>query len=608
MRTRITPRSVRCVLLLLAALASESLCISAAWAQERQKQVLVLYATRRDAQIVVVGDRELPRILESGLPEGLDYYSEFIDTSRFPSADYAVGFRDFLRVKYADRRFDLVVAMGDIPLQFLEQNRDVLFTDTPLVFFTNRPVERPIRAATGLSAELNLTGTLDVVKALQPDVRNVFVVSGSHAVNVLNERQARSQFKSYESQFTFTYLSGLPTRELERRLSSLPPHSVVYYLVVDRDGAGENFHPLEYLDKVTAAANSPVYCWVDSAMDHGIVGGSLKDQGRQIEAMAQLSLRVLHGEPAEHIKAGTLDLNVVQIDWRQLHRWGLSESRIPHGAVVRYREPSVWDRYKAYIVGALAIGLAQTALIAGLLVQRVRRRQAEAQVRRSRERLRVSYERIRDLGARLLSAQDAERSRIARDLHDDVSQQIALLTLDLELLARTASDATMADEALTRAHGIARTVHELSHQLHPAKLRLLGLVSSLQALQRELSRPDVIIAVTHENVPKVLPPDLTLSLFRVAQEALQNALKYSEARQITVDLRSSGDDLLLTIADDGVGFDVEREWGKGLGLISMQERLEAVGASLDVRSGNGGTRIAIRVALPRAPAGETVAV
>jgi signal transduction histidine kinase len=281
---------------------------------------------------------------------------------------------------------------------------------------------------------------------------------------------------------------------------------------------------------------------------------------------------------------------------------------VPAGAVIRYREPSVWDRYKPYIVAALAIGLAQTALIAGLLIQRARRRQAERQVRTSRERLRASYDRIRDLGARLLTAQDAERSRIARDLHDDVSQQIALLTLDLELMSRTAGDATLADEALTRAHGIARSVHELSHQLHPAKLRLLGLVPSLQSLQRELSRPGVTIAVTHENVPRVLPPDLTLSLFRVAQEALQNALKYSQARQITVDLRAHGDDLVLTIADDGVGFDVQSEWGKGLGLISMQERLEAVGASLDVRSGAGGTRIAIKVALPPEAAAETLAV
>ena len=576
-------------------------------AQDRQKQVLVLYSTRRDAQIVVVGDKELPRILEQGLPDGLDYYSEFIDTARFPSAGYAAGFRDFLRVKYGDHRFDLIVAMGDIPLQFLEQNRAVLFTDTPIVFFANRPVERRVPRSTGFIAGLNLTSTLTLAQTLQPEIRQVFVVSGAHVSNLLSEQQARAQFNAFESKLTFTYLSGLPTRELEQRLASLPARSIVYYLVVDRDGAGQNFHPLEYLDRVSAAANAPVYCWVDSAMGHGIVGGSLKDQTRQVETLAALALRVLRGEPIDTIETETRDLNVVQVDARQLRRWRISESRVPQGAEVRFRELSVWDRYKAYIIGALVIGLAQTALIAGLLVHRARRRQAEAQVRRSREQLRASFNRIRDLGARLLTAQDVERSRIARELHDDISQQIALLTLDLDLLARTSSDAALAGETLARAHGIARSVHDLSHQLHPAKLRLLGLVASLHSLQRELSRPDVAISVTHANVPSPLAPDLTLSLYRVVQEALNNALRYSRARRITVDLQGTPGGLVLTIEDDGVGFDVEAEWGKGLGLVSMQERLEVVGGSLDVRSGAGGTRLAINVVLP-APATQTVAV
>lgn len=607
MTTRRAHRLVTSWLLMAAAVASASSAATASVAQERQKQVLVLYATRRDAQIVVVGDRELPRILETGLSEGVDYYSEFIDNARFPSSGYADSFRDYLRVKYSDRRFDLIVAMGDVPLQFLEQNREILFTRTPIVFFANRPIERTIPLATGLSAELNLTGTLTLAQALQPDLRNVFVVTGATQSNEGSERQARTQFKAFESRLAFTYLTGLATQALEQRLASLPPHSMVYYLVVDRDGDGQNFHPLEYLDRVTAAANAPVYCWVDSAMDRGIVGGSLKHQGRQIEAIGELALRVLRGEPVETITVETRDLNVVQVDWRQLRRWGISESRVPQGVDIRFREASVWDRYRVYIVGALIVGLAQTALIAGLLAHRARRRQAEAQVRRSRERLRVSFNRIRDLGARLLTAQDAERSRIARELHDDISQQLALLTLDLELLARTSSDATMADEALTRAHGIARSVHDLSHQLHPAKLRLLGLVASVNSLQRELSRPDIAISVTHTNVPPALPPDLTLSLYRVVQEALHNALKYSHARRIAVDLRGTPDGLAMTIEDDGVGFDVDEAWGKGLGLVSIQERLEMVGASLDVRSSGAGTRLAIQVAVPP-QASETVAV
>jgi signal transduction histidine kinase len=132
--------------------------------------------------------------------------------------------------------------------------------------------------------------------------------------------------------------------------------------------------------------------------------------------------------------------------------------------------------------------------------------------------------------------------------------------------------------------------------LHPTKLRLIGLVSALQSLQRELSRSDTAITFTHDGVPGDLPPNVTLSLYRIVQEALQNALKYSRAKAINVALRGSPEGLVLTIVDNGVGFDVGASWGKGLGLISIGERIEAIGGTLDIRSApGGGTSFTIKV-------------
>src|SRR6185295_10487258 len=158
------------------------------------------------------------------------------------------------------------------------------------------------------------------------------------------ERQARSQLQSFEPRLTVTYLSGLPTKELESRLADLPDHSFVYFLLVSKDGAGENFHPLAYVDRVTAVASAPTYSWVDSVMDHGIVGGSLKSQEAQTAAVARLALRVLHGERADIIPLSSSDLNVRQVDWRQLRRWGISEARVPAGTIILFREPSAWAR------------------------------------------------------------------------------------------------------------------------------------------------------------------------------------------------------------------------------------------------------------------------
>jgi signal transduction histidine kinase len=580
-----------CRWLSIAATAGGLVLADPAWAAD-QKQVLVLYSTRRDAQIAVVGDRELPRILEQGLSPGLDYYSEFIDQARFSQIDYQTAFRDFLRLKYEGKAFDLVIAMGDIEFEFVTRYRDALFKDTPVVFFTRRSSPRRIANSTGVTVEVNLSGTLALAAELQPDIRHVFVVSGAEGSNQAYERLARTQFRSFEPRLAFTYLSGLPTRELEARLASLPDHSIVYYLVVDRDGANQYFNPLEYIERLAAVANAPIYCWVDSAMDHGIVGGSLKSQVAQTETIGALAVRVLNGERADSIPLAAPDLSVTQVDWRQLRRWGINEARVPPGTLVRFRDPSVWDRFKVYILGAVAVLLAQAVLITGLLVQRERRRRAEVQLQASQHRLRTSYERIRDLGGRLLDAQEGERSRIARELHDDIGQKMAVLTIDLQLISqcgpgRLTDAARLANGALDRAQAVSRSVRALSHHLHPQNLRLIGLVPALSGLQRELSTVEVAVTFSHERVPASLPHDLTLCFFRIAQEALQNAVAHSRAGEVSIRLIGTEDGLILTVADNGIGFDVDAA-RPGIGLISMSERAEQVGATLQIRSRRGG--------------------
>lgn len=567
-----------------------------------QKQVLVLYSTRRDAQIAVVGDRELPRILENRLSASLDYYSEFIDQARFAEIDYQRAFRDFLRLKYTGKTFDLVVAMGDIPYEFLDKYRSALFPDAPVVFFTARSSPRRMPNSTGISIEVDLKGTIDLAAALQPDLQHVFVVSGADGANRAYASLAREQFQSFETRLDFTYLSGLPAGELEARLAALPERAMVYYLVVDRDGANQNFNPLDYVDRVAAVSSAPVYCWVDSAMDRGIVGGSLKDQVAQTRAVGALAARVLDGERADDIALSSPNFNVTQVDWRQLRRWGISEARVPAGTLVRFRQPSAWDRYKIYILSAAALLLAQSVLIAALLVQRVRRRRAETRLSASQDNLRGSYERIRDLGVRLLDAQESERSRIARELHDDIGQKMAVLTIDLKLLSQHGGEQPadadrLAVGALDRAQAVSKSVRALSHRLHPANLRLIGLVSALSGLQREMSTAEVTVTFVHDRVPELLSTDLTLCLFRIAQEAVRNAIAHSHAHEICIRLTGIEGGVLLTVADDGVGFDVGAA-RSGIGLISIGERAEQAGGAFQIRSGRGeGTHIEVSVPL-----------
>jgi signal transduction histidine kinase len=597
----------RCLLAVSVALCAAEVV----WAAE-QKQVLALYSTGREAQIAATGERELPRILDRGLARNLDYYSEYLDAGRIADPQYQEGFRDFLALKYRGRRFDVVLAMLDVSIEFLGRYREELFPGTPVVFFALRPIERRIPNSTGVIGQVDFGGTVTLATTLQPDTREIVVVSGASSRDREFESEARRQLALFEPRLTITYLAGLPTSELERRLSTLAPHAVVYYLLVYEDGVGRNFQPLDYLERLAAVSNRPIYSWVDSTLGRGALGGSMQRLDAQVDAAAELALRVLRGEAADSIPISSPNLNVGQVDWRQLRRWGISEARIPDGVHVLFREPGLWQRYRTYIVVALAVLLAQTVLIAGLLVQAGRRRQAEARARASETKLRRSFERIRALGRRLLSEQEGERSRIARELHDDVSQQIALLTFNLQLLSgegpsRPNDSLPLAREALDHAYGIARSVHDLSHRLHPAKLRLIGLVPSLESLEREFSRADLAVSVTHDGVPPDIPFDVTLCVFRIVQEALRNAAKHSAASIAKVHLGSDESGLLLTIADDGVGFDVEAVSRDGLGLVSMSERLEPLGGTLKIESRPGqGTRLEVR--LPHAHPIDTVAV
>jgi signal transduction histidine kinase len=332
----------------------------------------------------------------------------------------------------------------------------------------------------------------------------------------------------------------------------------------------------------------------------------VKSQVAQAEAVGNLAVRVLRGERADSIPIASSDLNVMQIDWRQLQRWGISEERVPAGARVFFREPSAWDRYKWYIVAAMTLMMAKTVLIAGLLLQAARRRAAERQLLSQDARLRASYERIRDLGGRLLNAQEAERARIARELHDDACQQMTVLTLDLELISHltgaSPEGTRAAHTAVDRAHNVVRSLRALSHRLHPANLRLIGLIPALDSLQRELSTGDTTVTFSHANVPAALSHDLMLCLFRVAQEGVQNALKHSGASDVSIRLTGAAGTLTLVVEDNGVGFDVEVVH-RGLGLISMAERVEQAGGTLRVRSTPGdGTKLEATLPADSAPA------
>jgi PAS domain S-box-containing protein len=203
---------------------------------------------------------------------------------------------------------------------------------------------------------------------------------------------------------------------------------------------------------------------------------------------------------------------------------------------------------------------------------------------------RLAAEALATVHQRLVAVQEEERSRIARELHDDIVQRLAVLGVNLDVLARgsagPAGDARQKfEEAREEVVSVAKDVQALSHRLHPAPLEYLGIAAASAALCRDISsQRSLDIVFTAESVPDGLSRRVAVCLYRVLQEALQNAVKYSGAGKIEVSLRGAFDQIELTVRDRGKGFDVSRMQGRGLGLTSMKERISAVNGRLSILS------------------------
>ena len=666
------------------------------------KKVLALHLVRRDSPAF---DDTFRAELSNALSGQLDYYSEYIDLTRLGDEKYHTALRNYLRERYVADGVDLVIASGPSVVSFLNEDR-TLFQSVPIVF-TTRPGLLAEPPSTGIISEVDLASTVSAALKAQPDTRHVFVVTGVAPFDKLYEDILREQQAAFAGRVTFHSLSGLSIADLEQRVRHLPPHAIVYFLALSDDGAGHTFMPLDAVDTIAAAANVPVYSWHESALGHGIVGGRLHSSLNDARETARIAARILQGASPQSIPVTTIKSYTYEFDWRQLQRWRISESNLPAGSVIRFREPTLLERYRGYVIGGGLIVGAQMLLIGGLLIQHSRRRRAEGALRRSEAQIGavlravpdlmfvqdrsgtildfhtrdpkllylppekflgkplrdtlppaladrfmnaierahqtqdlvvVEYELkvdaprcfearfipadnervlsiVRDvtvakqalelnrvLAGRVIVSQEAERQRIARELHDHLSQKIALLNVDVVQLSRDAplqEHRRRLEMLSSQVAEIAGDLYDLSHKLHPSRLHMLGLVESVRVLCHDASQQrDLAITFSEDHIPDVIDPGVSLCLYRIAQEALHNVAKHSRSSDASVRLERHGDEILLVIADSGIGFDPLVASHDGLGLASMRERVGILKGQLVIRAApGGGTRIYARVPL-----------
>jgi len=472
--------------------------------------------------------------------------------------------------------------VGPPAARFYLAHRPRLFPDAPVVIAAlDERVARgaPLRPNdAAVLGKVDLPRLFDNVLRLLPETRTIAVVIGASELERFWLGELKRELEPLASRVNFIYLNDLSLEQMQQRVAGLPPHSAIFYGLLVVDAAGVPHERQDALLRLHAAANAPIFGIYEDELGKGVVGGPYTSQWRAGREIAAVALSTLAGTagPAPRISVAPFEAPVY--DWRELQRWGIDRARLPPGSEIRFRTPSTWEQHWVAIVAAIAVVVLQSALIAVLLQQRVRLRRTEQEAR--------------GLGGRLITAHEDERRRIARELHDDLTQRLAGLAIEAASVEGSAGSAAGRAAAHAIRQGltdVSEDVHAMSYRLHPSVIEDLGLVEALRTECDRVSRNEGIdVEFDSGGVPDSLPPDVALCLFRVAQEALHNVSRHASASSVKVSLRRDDGELALAVRDDGCGFDASREGGRAsLGLASMRERARLLGGKLRVESAPG---------------------
>ena len=365
-------RPRRCALFLAAAILA-ALAPTAVRAQPVIKQVLIIHGGPEAFPGNAAFDASLREVLFSHPNIQVDAHSEYLENEEFgDTADAAL--LEYLRIKFAGRRPDLVIANAAPALTFVLRHRDELFPNVPVVFISASEPDGlragALRGVTGVLRHASQVETVDLALKLHPSTRRLHVVAYAPEVDGFQER-VESAMAVYSPRLTVTFTNEPTLPQVLEVLKALPKDSLIFWVRYSPVTKSRVIFPDEFLPEIAAAAPVPIYASLDSFLGKGVVGGMMRNNIADAHRLGAMALRILEGHAPETIPVEAAAVQPI-FDWRALQRWEIDESPLPAGAEIRYRVPTVWQLYGVYIVATLVVVTAQLVLIAGLLRERGR--------------------------------------------------------------------------------------------------------------------------------------------------------------------------------------------------------------------------------------------
>jgi signal transduction histidine kinase len=568
--------------------------------------------------------------LIKGSPEPIDLYEVSLDTARVQDTKDEGPFVEYIRAVLAGRKLDLIVPVGAPAAFFMQRNRQLLFPTTPMLV-VGADVRR-ISSATrteddaAVLLDLDLPAYLKNILRLRPETTEIAVVVGNSPVERFWTSELRRDFQPFADRVKITWFNDLTFDDMLERSATMPPQSAIFWFLLSEDAAGVPYSQDRALEMMREVAVVPIFGMGDYELGRGIVGGPLMQTSVLGQEAAEVGLRILRGEGQGGINPPLVAFGAPMYDSRELQRWKIDEALLPHGSIVQFREPTVWQQYRWQIIGALAIVLFQAALIAGLLFERQARRRAAEQAGKAR----METGRYRENLAHLVRVHTVGEmsAAIAHEINQPL---VAIKNYALAARRRLAGtmDAAKLEELLdkigeqaSRAGDVLQSLRAMvkKHDSEATKIEVGQLVADALKLVAMESR-NVNIRLESAIAPN-LPPvfadgiqiqQVVLNLTRNAIEAVDEAGISSSVIKVGV-VGTAENEIAVSVADCGPGIAPEdvphvfdpfystKGAGLGVGLSISRAIVEAHGGRLSLTPNAGGGCV-FRFTLPVAKQG-----
>jgi signal transduction histidine kinase len=586
-------RNDLCRVLGVILLLASSLVCSAAGAVE-SKQVLLLYSFGREVRPWSDYAQSIRSELQRQSRWPLDITEESLKSARSDDDDSERPFVDYLRALFAKRPIDLIISVGAPAAGFVQRHREQLFAATPMVFTAveQRRIQYSNLTASDAVVPIRIDYLALMANILQvlPETKNVQVIVGTSPIEQFWRGEIRKEVMPIADRVAFTFYDDLSFEDILKHVAAPPLHSAIFWESMIVDAAGVVHDGDAAFKSLHAAAKAPIFGYYEPNFGEGLVGGpyaSVLDTSRQTAAAA---VRILGGENAGNIRIKPIEFATPKFDWREMQRWGISESRLPPGSTIYFRDPTAWEQYRLPILAIFAAFLAQAALIFWLMFEHRRRHLAEVRSRNAMSEL--TYMNRRATAGQLSASITHEIAQPLTGISAAASAALRYLraeTPNLEkagaAMEKVVTASQHASDVVTGVRAMFRkdTSERLPIDINELILRVLAIVRiDLQKnsveLQTQLDSKALVVKGDNVQLQQVI-----LNLVMNAIEAMQSV----RPRVLKVKSDQTNSGLVhVSIEDTGTGIDpsnlkqifsplfTTKERGMGMGLSICRSIIE----------------------------------